>query len=157
MKARPRSIEREVAKWITELSTPKGYQPVERKPVIGRTGPDIEINELGLVIDVKSRLAVPKMAFVAKGYEMRFGSTGLIGVRIDEIERLFCPPDEALIVRRPPLASVWKWWEHMDEWRQMNYPQGVSALVLHRPGMPVRCCSVVISNSEREKLWKKTV
>ena len=37
--------------------------PVERLPVIGRTGPDITMNKLALAVDIKSRLEVPKAVF----------------------------------------------------------------------------------------------
>src|SRR5512139_3927572 len=63
MKQRPRRVEREVASLLSDFFRSIGCSPVERIPVLGRTGPDMTINEVGLVVDVKSRLEVPLGAF----------------------------------------------------------------------------------------------
>ena len=56
-------MENRVAAYLSALFAGIGLSPVERIPVLGRTGPDLTINELGLVVDVKSRQACPKMYF----------------------------------------------------------------------------------------------
>lgn len=149
MKGRPRSIENKVAAWITELSAPKGYKAVERIPVLGRTGPDLTINELGLVVDVKSRLEVPKSVFMKPLEMIDFG--GLIGIRLDHLDLLMVEYKATCI--RGPSVLVRRWFDHMDEWRQENYPQGVTALVLHRPGRHVGTSTVIISSEQRSILY----
>ncbi len=154
MKRRPRRIEQQVAEWVSAFSTSKGCRPVARIPVLGRTGPDIKINELGLVIDVKSRQNVPHSAFLEKDRIVLF-SDGLLAVRLDELADLFDPAREPNL-QRVGLATLWSWWAHMDEWRREFCPSGVSTLVVHRPGMPTRCCSVIISASERRMLYDRS-
>ena len=66
MKQRPRRVEREIAKRITLVSEIVGADAVLRIPANGRTGPDIEINQLGLVMDVKSRESISKKMMVTK-------------------------------------------------------------------------------------------
>lgn len=151
MKGRPRRIENEVAAWITQLSTPKGYAPVERKPVIGRTGPDITINEYGLVIDVKSRISVPKGIFVGP-LEM-IALAGLVGVRLDQLS-LLTVPYEPTCIRKPSIV-VQRWFDHMDGWRRQYCPEGVTALVLHRPGRHVHTSTLIVSAEERRKLYDR--
>ena len=52
-----------MAEHLTAFFNSLGLREVHRIPVLGRTGPDIEINEFGLIIDVKSRLSVPTASF----------------------------------------------------------------------------------------------
>ena len=151
MKGRPRRIENRVADWVTRLSASKGYGLVERKPVIGRTGPDLTINELGLVVDVKSRLEVPKSVFLKPSETLEMGDT--VGVRLDSLGLLFVPYTHRMY--RPYSVLVRRWLEHMDEWRQEHYPEGVAALVLHRPGRHVGTSTVIIYADEREKLYAR--
>jgi hypothetical protein len=40
----------------------------------------------------------------------------------------------------------------MDEWTRANEPDGISAIVLHRPQMPIGHSTVVISLQDRSKL-----
>ena len=61
MKARPRSVENEVAKYLSRKFAALELDPVERVPVLGRAGPDVSINQSQLAIDVKSRKEVPKI------------------------------------------------------------------------------------------------
>ena len=88
MKARPRSVERKVAAFLSRYFVQLGLSPVERIPVLGRSGPDITSNEWGLVIDVKSRLEVPKTPFtehptIAFDDELHF-----IGTRLRDLPLL---------------------------------------------------------------------
>jgi len=153
MKARPRRIENMVAEWITRLSVSKGYEPVERVPVIGRTGPDLTINGLGLVIDVKSRLEVPQSVLIDGPMGM-IEMDGLIGVRLDCYELLFDRLIEPNTFRRPS-KIVKDYWLHMDEWKQQHYPKGITTLVLHKPGRHVGGSTFLIHSDERNKLYGK--
>ena len=68
MKATPRKAEREIALVFSQFFSDIGMSPVERIPILGRTGPDITINEANLVIDVKSRKSVPVKMTAASGF-----------------------------------------------------------------------------------------
>jgi hypothetical protein len=150
MKRRPRRIESEVAKHLTQFSIERGCSQVRRIPVLGRTGPDIEINELNLVVDVKSRQQVPKLAMLKPGEFARF-EDGLLGVRLDELYRLYTTQEPN--TTRPSSTVIRRWFEHMEDWRRAHCDLGVSVLVLHRPGTPVKRSAVVIHQSERSKLY----
>jgi hypothetical protein len=131
---------------LTELSKSVGASPVERIPVLGRTGPDITTNELGLVIDVKSRLEVPKGIF--RKNPTLFGE--LIGIPLDHL--LLLAGD--LSFERSAFRSklVERWFEHMDEWRREENPQGISSLALHRPKMPIGKSMFIIHKNSAEEL-----
>ena len=151
MKARPRRVEREVARILNELFSVVGKSPVERIPVLGRTGPDISINESGLVIDVKSRKSVPKLILCGQGQIIRMGD--LIGFRMSDMMALLkmetVSPGEvkqSIIVQR--------WFDHMDEWTKVKRVGGITALVLHKSGtrMPIGNSTVIIKENERKIL-----
>ena len=150
MKARPRRTESSVAKHLSEYFSTFGLTPVERIPVLGRTGPDISINEAGLVIDVKSRLKVPKSCLVDKGRIARIGP--YYGFRLEDIDLLYSGElhDHDL----PASVQINDWFEHMDEWRRENFPMGTTALVLHRPGLRVASSTVVVDQLYKEYRWQ---
>jgi hypothetical protein len=139
-----------VAEILTEFSAPKGFAPIERIPILGRTGPDLTTNELGLVVDVKSRLAVPKHILPEKGF-MYWSLDGLVYIRLDDLYKATCHDLSVYIV--PPSVQVGRWFNHMDEWRREKMPSGFAALVLHRPGMDVKDSAFVMRNEERGELW----
>jgi hypothetical protein len=148
MKARPRSVEREVARHLTEYSARIGASPVERIPVLGRTGPDISTNELGLVMDVKSRLQVPQGYFESGA--CRFGS--LVGIELDQMDLLLTETPRAVDFTS---VLVERWFLHMDAWRSEFLPSGVTAIVLHRPKMPIGQSKLIIHHTSVEELkWK---
>ena len=154
MKARPRSVERKVAAYLSTYFVAVGWKPVERIPVLGRTGPDISINESGLVIDVKSRLSTPKAIIIQPNTELEF-EDGLVGIRLAELDHLFCPQAYRRAAARS-FKSILDWWSHMDEWTRIEAPDAVSALVLHRPGMDIKNSLVVIHSDQRSVLYGKT-
>jgi hypothetical protein len=135
-----------VALHLTKLSKSIGASPVERIPVLGREGPDITTNELGLVIDVKSRLEVPKGYF--KESPASFGD--LIAVPLDQL--LSFAGDLALERSDFQSVLVERWFEHMDQWRRTELPGGCSALVLHRPKKPIGKSMLIIHKNSAEEL-----
>jgi hypothetical protein len=150
VKDRPRSIEREAAKAISEFYARIGASPVSRIPVLGREGPDIEINETKLVIDVKSRLQVPKGALAPKGSLIQLDDD-LLGVRISEVELAFHAP--LYPETRPASDLVYRWWLHMDRWRKVECPSGISVLALHRPGMHIASITLVFHILDWRKFY----
>ena len=131
MKGRPRRVEREVAKYMSKFYQFIDMSEVERIPVLGRTGPDIDVNEMKLAIDVKSRKSVPKGVQVKDNEIVSDGDW--YGCRLDQIHNLLMPE---LIFRREvkPSKMVTDWLDHMDEWTQTNEEADISGLVLHRTG-----------------------
>lgn len=153
MKARPRSVEREVARALSLHFIQHGLSAVERIPVLGREGPDLTINELGLVIDVKSRLEVPKTQFTKHPIIAFDDELHLIGTRLRDLP---------LLVKGEPhpinFSSVLirRWYEHMDAWTRIHYPQGIPALVLHRPKMPIGAALLILSHEHTRRFIQWT-
>ena len=148
MKARPRRVEREIANILSGKFGLIGLDPVERIPVLGRKGPDISLNAFGLVVDVKSRLEVPKGYIVNTA--TLFGD--LIGIPISEMDKLVTPARSSLISK---LVTRWFW--HMDEWRVQKAPSGITALVLHRPKMPYGNSILIIHKTQKENFANKWI
>lgn len=129
MQARPRYAENGVAKALSVWFASHGLSPIERKPVIGRTGPDFTMNELGLVIDAKSRIKVPKAVVIPDPVIIQIGPS-FLGVRIKDLDLLLTDGKPVLVVGS---LMVTQWWRHMDEWRQIHTPNGITVVVLHKP------------------------
>ena len=151
MKARPRSVENRVADALNEHFQRLGCASVERIPVLGRTGPDISINEMNLVVDVKSRLEVPKAIFFPLAVPFAFDR--MVAVRLTNLSTLWDPEQYAA-----PLDFSSKiirgYLEHMEEWTKAKAPAGVSCVILHRPEMPVGSSVVVIYSTSRRRLFE---
>ena len=145
MKARPRSVEREVAECLTTHFTSMGLSPVQRIPVLGRTGPDLEVNESKLAIDVKSRKEVPKIMWHPKGAAQWGIQEPLVAVRLCEFEKLFGEIKPVSII---PPKTVRGYMEHMAAWSEEHIP----AIVLHRPRMWIANAIFVIREADIERL-----
>jgi len=149
MKSRPRSVERNVAAYLTQLLSDNGKitSPLHRIPVLGREGPDISYDKnVKLIIDVKSRLKVPACMLAGKS-ELLLAD--LFCFRLEDLLKL---PHMGVTRSVEASKTVRKWWDHMDEWTRTNEPGGISAIVLHRPQMPIGHSTVVISLQDRSKL-----
>jgi hypothetical protein len=131
-----------------------GMSPVERIPILGRTGPDIVINELKFVIDVKSRLEVPKS--ILPGPREIFWSKDLIAFRLDDAPMIQKQAEEGgYFIITPCLncqKSVRGWYDHMDEWTKVHCKEGVTMLVLHKPRLPVGHSAIVIKINDFERI-----
>jgi hypothetical protein len=145
MKERPRSVEREVALHLSNFSRLYRFKPIERIPILGRTGPDLTINELKLVVDVKSRLEVPKGIFYCALVEF----DGMLAVPLRQLGEIVCSdPRPVDFISK----TVRDYYVHMDAWRRENFPDGISALVLHRPKKPIGLAMFIIHKDNRSKL-----
>lgn len=149
MKPRPRRAENTIADLLSSEFEKVGLSRVERKPIIGRTGPDVTLNEMMLVVDAKTRLQVPRNYF-------KHRTTTKAGDHVFfPISMLSNPPD--VLSYHASSILVQRWLDHMDEWRRRECPDGISMLVLHRPKMPYGECLVVIKYSdlkEYQRRWK---
>lgn len=153
MKARPRKVEREIAKCISLFYTQHGMSPVERIPILGRTGPDITVNEMKLAIDVKSRIQVPKSMLVEPGVVRIFGVENylMLGVALCDLDLLF--KDEYNPSTRIPAQGSYmalRWLLHMKEWADAD--ACTAALVLHKPKLEYSKSTFIIFEKDRSKL-----
>ena len=154
MKPRPRSVEREVAAALSRYFIGQGLSPVARIPVLGRAGPDLTSNEWGLVIDVKSRLEVPKTLFTPNTL-IAFDEEHLVGARLRDLALLTGDTPATIIDFSSTLVR--RWYEHMAEWTRENTPEGIPALVLHRPRMPIGAALLILSQEHRRRLTQWTL
>jgi hypothetical protein len=152
MKARPRHAENTVASLLSDFYKEIDMKPVERIPVIGRTGPDITLNEFQLVVDVKSRKAIPpKYVAFKKQYAYDFHYMIIPLHNLAEIRRKgFAPYSMAQVIAMNS-KMIDGYWTHMDEWTQAHCPDGITAVVLHRPNLPYGNACLVISEQDRRR------
>jgi hypothetical protein len=151
VKARPRRCENRAAEELNKHFVPLGFTPLQRVPVIGRTGPDLTINETKLVVDVKSRISVPISYMVTQ--QTTLGQ--LLCIRI----RYICNLSGTSLITGKPLKTVEGYYAHMKDWRDRHRPDGITALILHRPGMPFGDAVFIIHQSdiqEFQKIWIKS-
>ena len=149
MKARPRSVERKVAIYLSNMFDK--LTPVERIPVNGRRGPDISINELGLVIDVKSRIEIPKSWTSIPN----IGTDGkLIGITLSQLSILHSI-DLTNIPKVSSSIIVNNYYKHMDEWTKINMPNGVTTIILHKPNSRISSAIMVVELINLFSLQKK--
>ncbi len=149
MKARPRSVENRVADALNDHFKALAVSPVERIPVLGRTGPDISLNELRLVVDVKSRKEVPKAIYFPLVGPFTFD--GLVAVRLANLPTLW-DRDWSPAILGFSSKIIRDYLDHMDEWTQEHAKDGVSCVILHRPEMPIGGSVVVIHSNSRRRL-----
>ena len=142
--------ERTIAALLNQtLSDIGNFKPIERIPLLGRDGPDLTVNESGLVINVKSRLEISRNLF-PKSSQV-FISGGLLIFRLDEIGCLYSAEMDPLPIDSSKMLT--DWWEWMEKWTKENEPErGISAIILHRPRLPYGDVAVVIHYNDLRRL-----
>lgn len=156
MKARPRYAENRIAVELNEIFVPLGYSPFMRQPVIGRTGPDLSINETGLVVDVKSRQTNPALYFAPSFTEdgerqlVQYYDHCVIPIKCLEMLKNDMPVRER--IRQSKLVT--NYLAHMHEWTMANLPDGISVIVLHKPNMPYGNALFIFYDSDIGKIRK---
>ena len=145
MKARPRMAERKAAALLSEFFISHGASRVFRQPVLGRTGPDFDINEFEFIVDIKSRLEVPEGWISPK----LISDGTLIAMPLGTLEMVSHPASE---VR--PSKLVNRYYEHMDAWTKVHQPSGLTAIILHKPGLRFVKAMFVIHIKDKERLEK---
>jgi hypothetical protein len=149
LKAVPRRAENATAKQLNILFNELGLDLVERLPVTGRTGPDISLNDIKLVVDVKSRQEIPASWLAGPG-EVIFGD-GMIGVRIPDVGKL-----EGLRRRKVRSSRIVRaYLEHMHEWTIQKCKNGISAIALRRPGMRSDATTVIIFEAQELEWYNR--
>ncbi|MFH2040301.1 MAG: hypothetical protein ABIJ65_12800 [Chloroflexota bacterium] len=147
MKATPRKAEREIALVFSQFFSDIGMSPVERIPILGRTGPDITINEAKLVIDVKSRKSVPVKMTAIQGCLHQTDNVSFF--QLSDMQIL----DQLKIVPASfsSITTV-SWLNHMQEWTKEECPEGISMIVMRKPGTPYPKSTVIIYSSDLRRL-----
>lgn len=166
MKARPRWAENRIAEELNKSFSHLKVTPFERIPVLGRAGPDLTINELGLAIDVKSRQVCPKSAFMNEkhwayiSHKDRKG--GLIAIRVSDIGMAVEYKEPVCLITESDWHTtnvtagkqIIDWWLHMDEWTAYWEPEKISAIVIHRPGMPYGSSMLIMKSKGFQQLYQ---
>jgi hypothetical protein len=160
MKSAPRRAENAVAMILSKHFANIGVDAVERIPVTGRVGPDITLNRLKLVVDVKNRAEVPDGIFHDTLVE--FGD--FLAVPLDKFGTIFSEPVEIFFKSK----IVSGYYLHMKEWTDAHEPDGIACVILHKSGaalstkrrarMPFGKSMLVISKSDLGRLqerWKQ--
>ena len=156
MKSRPRRAENRIAEILSDFFEGQGLSAIERIPILGRTGPDLTVNEAGLIVDAKSRQSCPKGTFKAASYTGKARNKIHTAFRLADLE----PCLLAQVGSYSPLPyskMVDDWLKHMDEWTQENAPSGISAIVIHRPQMPYGDAVLILANSDVGRLRSRLV
>jgi len=153
MKSRPRRAENRIAQILSDFFCEHGLSPIERIPVLGRTGPDLTINESGLVIDVKSRQSCPISVFKALERTGRARNRHHSAFQLDRLEEALLSEAQYMPLRFS--KTVDGWLDHMEEWTGQEAPWGISALVLHRPQMPYGQGALVLARSDVRTLQER--
>ncbi len=97
--------------------------PVNRIPAPGREGPDISLNELELVINVKDRDSNPKSMMINEGV-CDFGD--FLGVQVGEFPLLLTGD---ISCTGKMSKKVYDWWAHMDKYRKDFVSSGISTAI----------------------------
>ena len=150
MKARPRGIENKIADQLTLHFVKMGMSPVKRIPVLGRAGPDIDVNESGLAVDVKSRKEIPLGNYrFARKKVVRMGE--MLAVKLADLPLIYTdlPASEDLSETK----TVKNYLDHMAEWTNDN--DCIPAIVLHRPGTHTSNAVFIIYARDRIRLKEK--
>jgi hypothetical protein len=136
-----KAVERGVAEEFNHILSDVGrFTPVERIPLLGREGPDLTVNETGLVINVKSRQSIhPRL--IPDAFQLLFCGD-LVIFRLSDLASF-----HSFLAKPVPAArsqTLQNWYDRMDKWTQEFQPTGIPAIFLHRPRMPYGRCGVAI-------------
>jgi len=150
MLSRPRSIERKVAEHLSLWFGQRGYPEVKRIPILGRAGPDIDVNEFKLVVDVKSRKEIPKCWYLFPASEI-VTNEHLFGIKLQVLKENNFPHGI-----KPTKSSVIvdDYFYHMEEWTKIYVPDGITAIVLHRPGTKVDTSVLVVDRDGYSRIME---
>lgn len=145
-----KTIETKTAKFLNDTFSPYNISPTARKPVNGRHGPDLEPNELGLIIDIKHRNEIPIGFYLEHGIEVR---GNLLIVRLEEILDLLNEEiDPVTLPHRKPSMIVNRYWKNIDKSR---VPNGTPCLVLHHKNKSIGASTFVINRKDLKNLQNR--
>ena len=140
-----KAVEHGMATAFTKVLSDVGMSPIERIPLLGREGPDLTVNESGLVINVKSRKCIPDRLLAPKNTYLFIGD--LVAFRLAEMFPLTDFHDRSA-AKMIPWKQLQDWYAHMDKWTKEFQAGGISAIVLHHSKMPYGIATVVIHQND---------
>lgn len=146
-RARWKAVERSVAAALSKIYSDVGKSPVERIPILGREGPDLTVNEVGLVINVKSRGSISDKLFPAAFTLLPIGDFVCFRLEHLPIAAHYTPQTPV-----EPTKDLEDWYALMDKWTKEFKPDGITCIILHRPRMPIGKCGVVIHQNDLRRL-----
>ena len=142
-----KDVERNVATKLNEILSDAGkFTPIERIPLLGREGPDLTVNETGLVINVKSRQFLHPRLFAPSERILYIGTYSCF--RLEDLCKI---PDMPFDSSTELLKKLDDWWKFMDKWTKEFKPKGITSIIIHRPTMPIGHAGVVIHHTD---LWR---
>ena len=143
-----KQVERGAAEELNRVLSGIGnFTPVERIPLLGREGPDLTVNETGLVINVKSRQCIPARFFPKPFQLLRVGD-----LVIFHLEEMCLAPQFEVTANLKPWKQLQDWYDRMDKWTHEFQPDGVSAIFLHRPRLPYGNMGIAIHHDNLRRL-----
>ena len=143
-----KQVERGAAEELNRVLSGIGnFTPVARIPLLGREGPDLTVNETGLVINVKSRSVIPARLFPEHSQLLRIGDLVVFRLAALPLASRYepCEPMQ-------PWKKLQDWYDLMDQWTQEYQPGGISAIFLHRPRMPYGNMGIAIHHANLRRL-----
>ena len=144
-----KAVERATAAALNAVLSDVGnFTPIERIPLLGREGPDLTINEVGLVINVKSRAIIPPRLFPQAKQLLHISD--LVCFRMEDLCRVSSFP--ILAAATPSWKKLKDWWEFMDKWTKEFQPDGITAILIHRPRMPIGHMGIAIHFKDLRRL-----
>lgn len=145
-----KAVERAIAAELNkQLSDVGKFSPIERIPLLGREGPDLTINETGLVINVKSREKIHKR-LIPGPFQILFCGD-LVIFPLSEISCFYTALMDPIPVDRSRMLE--DWYALMDKWTKERQPDKcISAIILHRPRMPYGDAGVAIHFNDLRRL-----
>jgi hypothetical protein len=171
-----KAVERGVAAELNQVLSGIGnYSPIERIPLLGRDGPDLTMNESGLVINVKSRQAILDRLFPKERHIITIGGA-YICFRLKDLPAIIAKQGCFHYDYTDEWVQLSAWYATMNLWTEgirngmstttiMRHSQMpvkawtnafksncISAIILHRPRMPYGNCGVVIHYENLRRL-----
>lgn len=149
-----KNAEVSIAAYLSKEFEKYGLSPIKRIPILGREGPDLTSNELGLVVDVKHRTSIPKSVKInaPKVIEVGYYPFSLYAVRISDIGLIGNKHDNG---NSEIPKIIGKWYEHIHEHQVDQVPDGIAALILHFPGTPYAESILLVHQKDWRKLYDR--
>jgi hypothetical protein len=145
MSSRWKNVERRVAAFLSEKLSDVGE--FQRIPILGREGPDLTVNESGLVINVKSRKVIPDRFMPRLGSLFGVGDLVCFSISAIHVAGSFNFTEDL-----KPWKKLQLWYDRMEEWTATQPGTLTSCIILHKPHMPIGKSGVVIHKNHLERI-----
>ena len=146
-------VEKKIAEQLNIYFNEIGMKEIARIPILGRNGPDLTVNESGLLIDVKHRLSNPKFLQMEDGQVAKVGHS-LLAVKVKDIYSL--AETDRIDVALRGSRLVHKYYDHMHSHsREKKYmPNGnaIPCIILHYPNHEYKDSILIIGKNDRSLL-----